>query len=298
MNRRKFLNQVSLLSAASFLSAETFASLAMKNKQKMAYSAITWNGNDLVAIKEIAALGFKGIQLRANTYPVFKDSPQDLKTTIQSNGLKLPMFSSGNISISDYKKDVEVHVNHAKFVKALGGECLQFTNNIRPKDRMPTTQELKDYARNMSAVAKAVKDETGLQVAYHNHMHQLGETPEEVDIIVNEMDKKYIKLLLDVAHYHQGGGKPADAILKYKSILYATHIKDTRPDAENKSGYRFVEIGQGAVDFPAIFENLRKINFKGWNIVELDAVPVKGRTALDSGKISHEYLANKIGIQF
>lgn len=264
----------------------------------MAYSAITWNGNDLVAIKEIAALGFKGIQLRANTYPVFKDSPQDLKNTIESNGLKLPMFSSGNISINQYQKDVETQLNHARFVKALGGECLQFTNNVRPKDRMPTTQELKDYAKNMSAVAKAVKEETGLQVAYHNHMHQLGETPGEVDIIVNEMDSKYIKLLLDVAHYHQGGGVPADAILKYKPVLYATHIKDTRPDTENKSGYRFVEIGQGAVDFPAIFGNLKKINFKGWNIVELDAVPVKGRTALDSGKISHEYLTKKIGIQF
>jgi len=39
----------------------------------------------------------------------------------------------------------------------------------------------------------------------NNHMHQLGETPEEVDVIVQAMNPKYIKLLLDVAHYHQGG---------------------------------------------------------------------------------------------
>ncbi len=298
MNRRKFISQLSLISAAALPVSESIAALTLKSKQKMAYSAITWNGNDLVAIKEIAALGFKGIQLRANTYPVFKDAPQDLRTTIESNGLKMPMFSSGNISINDYSKDLETQLNHARFVKAVGGECLQFTNSARPKDRPPTTQELKDYAKNMSAVAKAVKEETGLHVAYHNHMHQLGETPEEVDIIVNEMNPDYIRLLLDVAHYHQGGGVPADAVLKYKKVLYATHIKDTRPDQENKSGYRFVELGQGAVDFPAVFKNLDSIGFKGWNIVELDSVPVKGRTALDSGKISKEYLSQKIGIQF
>jgi inosose dehydratase len=93
-----------------------------------------------------------------------------------------------------------------------------------------------------------------------------------------------------VAHYHQGGGVPADAVLNYKDIIYATHIKDTRPDTENKSGYRFVELGQGKVDFPAIFKNLQKIGFKGWNVIELDAVPVKGRTALECGQISKTYL--------
>lgn len=294
MNRRNFIQ-----SASGVLLAAKFDVFAAKFSQKMAYSAITWNGNDLVAIKEIAELGYKGIQLRANSYPPFKDKPQDLKDTIVKNKLALAMFSSGNVSIQDdISKDIELHLNHAKFIKALGGSSLQITNSSRPKDRLPTSEELKKYAKNMSAVAKVVLEETGIQAAYHNHMNQLGETPEEVDIIVNEMNTKHIKLLLDVAHYQQGGGVPADAVLKYKSILHATHIKDTRPDTENKSGYRFVELGQGKVDFEAIFANLNKIGFKGWNIIELDSVPVKGRTAYDSAKISHAFLTEKIKVKF
>lgn len=294
MNRRNFIQSVS-----GVLLAAKFDVFAAKFSQKMAYSAITWNGNDLVAIKEIAELGYKGIQLRANSYAPFKDKPQDLKDTIVKNKLALAMFSSGNVSIQDdISKDIELHLNHAKFIKALGGSSLQITNSSRPKDRLPTSEELKKYAKNMSAVAKVVLEETGIQAAYHNHMNQLGETPEEVDIIVNEMNTKHIKLLLDVAHYQQGGGVPADAVLKYKSILHATHIKDTRPDTENKSGYRFVELGQGKVDFEAIFANLNKIGFKGWNIIELDAVPVKGRTAYDSAKISHAFLTEKIKVKF
>ncbi len=294
MNRRNFIQ-----SASGVLLAAKIDVFAAKFSQKMAYSAITWNGNDLVAIKEIAELGYKGIQLRANTYAPFKDKPQDLKDTIVKNKLALAMFSSGNVSIQDdISKDIELHLNHAKFIKALGGSSLQITNSSRPKDRLPTSEELKKYAKNMSAVAKVVLEETGIQAAYHNHMNQLGETPEEVDIIVNEMNTKHIKLLLDVAHYQQGGGVPADAVLKYKSILHATHIKDTRPDTENKSGYRFVELGQGKVDFEAIFANLNKIGFKGWNIIELDSVPVKGRTAYDSAKISHAFLTEKIKVKF
>ncbi len=294
MNRRNFIQ-----SASGVLLAAKFDVFAAKFSQKMAYSAITWNGNDLVAIKEIAELGYKGIQLRANSYAPFKDKPQDLKDTIVKNKLALAMFSSGNVSIQDdISKDIELHLNHAKFIKALGGSSLQITNSSRPKDRLPTSEELKKYAKNMSAVAKVVLEETGIQAAYHNHMNQLGETPEEVDIIVNEMNTKHIKLLLDVAHYQQGGGVPADAVLKYKSILHATHIKDTRPDTENKSGYRFVELGQGKVDFEAIFANLNKIGFKGWNIIELDSVPVKGRTAYDSAKISHAFLTEKIKVKF
>lgn len=294
MNRRDFLTQASILTASSFLSLEA---LAAKSKFKIAYSAITWSGNDLVAISDIAALGFKGIQLRANTYAPFKDKPQDLKDTLDKNKLSLAMFSSGNVSIqNDISKDIETHLNHAKFIKALGGKSLQITNTSRPKDRLPTTEELKKYAKNMSEVAKVVKGETGIQPSYHNHMGQLGETPEEVDIIFNEMNHDYILALLDVAHYKQGGGNPAEAVIKYKDILYATHIKDTKV-SDGKSGYQFVELGQGRVDFPAVFNALDKIKFKGWNIIELDAVPVKGRTALECGQTSKKYLES-INVKF
>ena len=294
MNRRDFLTQASIVTVSSFLSLEA---LAAKSKFKIAYSAITWNGNDLVAISDIAALGFKGIQLRANTYAPFKDKPQELKDTLDKNKLSLAMFSSGNVSIQDdISKDIETHLNHAKFIKALDGKSLQITNNVRPKDRLPTTEELKKYAKNMSEVAKVVKGETGIQPTYHNHMNQLGETPEEVDIIFTEMNHDYVLALLDVAHYTQGGGNAADAVMKYKDILYATHIKDTKA-VDSKSGYQFVELGQGRVDFPAIFSALEKAKFKGWNIIELDSVPIKGRTALECGQTSKKYLES-INVKF
>src|SRR2546429_7389578 len=53
---------------------------------------------------------------------------------------------------------------------------------------------------------------------------------------------------------------------------------------------RFVELGQGKVDLPAVFDALHKVNFRGWAIVELDVVPDKDRksTRLNS---SHGYIS-------
>lgn len=300
ISRRDFLYQAGLLASASLFSFESLAA-KLPNLQ-LAYSAITWGGKDLDAMKDISSLGFKGVQLRANAYDTYKTKVQELKDIIAANGLALPMFSSGNVEIDPAKEasTIDYHVAHASFVKALGGTSIQLTNSARPKDRLPSTEELKRLAFVMNEIGKQTAD-LGIQAVYHNHMHQLGETPEEVDVIVQDMNPKYIKLLLDVAHYHQGGGVPAKAVLQYKDIIGALHIKDVKSPLADKpndpKAYKFVELGQGNVDLKAVFDNLQKINYKKWAIVELDGVPEKTRTPLQSAEISKAFLKDKIGFK-
>ena len=139
----------------------------------------------------------------------------------------------------------------------------------------------------------------GVSLGYHNHMGSLGERPEEVDQIVEAADPRYARLELDVAHYFQGGGDPVKAIEKYSDRLLFLHIKDVEPmpeGADSKRPYRFVELGRGKVDLPAVFGALHKVNFRGWAIVELDAVPDKTRTPKESGAISRKYLEEKVGV--
>jgi len=125
-------------------------------------------------------------------------------------------------------------------------------------------------------------------------MGQLGQTPEEVQIILENCDEKYIPLLLDVAHYHQGGGDPAKAIEQYGKRIKNLHLKDVRAVTGNANrNYQFVELGQGTVDFPSIFKALEKNKFKGWGVVELDGVPDPGKTPLECANISKAYLVSK-----
>jgi len=266
---------------------------------KLGYSAITWGGNDVQAIKDISSLGFKGVQLRANTFKDFGDKPAELRAMLTQHKLELPMFSSGNANINTGKDEeiIQMHVNHAKFVKALGGEFIQVTNSSRPKSGTPTTSDLQTYGKLLNEIGQRTKA-IGVQTTYHNHMHQLGETPEEVDTILASCSADNVKLLLDVAHYHQGGGNPVNAIRKYSKRIVALHLKDVRPKTgdTNPRAYTFVELGQGKVDLPNIFLALADIKFQGWGIVELDSVPDKSKTPLECGEITRTYL-NSIGLK-
>jgi inosose dehydratase len=234
--------------------------------------------------------------LRANTFAKYKDNTADLKALLDQSGLQLCMFSSGNVEIDLAKVEASIaqHVKHATFVKALGGTSIQLTNSLRKKGVKPEEKDLIRLAEVMNEIGAKTK-EIGIQATYHNHMDQFGETPEEVDLLVTHMDSSKIKLLLDVAHYFQGGGNPAEAVLKYRKVLHSFHMKDVR---QTEPRYRFVELGQGKVNLEEVFANLDKIKFKGFAIVELDAVPDAGKTPLSCAETSKEFLKTKIQYPF
>lgn len=301
LNRRRFLQSVGLSALAISAGADplpTFLPLK-KSGLQIGYSAITWGGNDAQAIKDISALGFRGIQLRANAFGPYRAKPSELKAMLDEAKLQLCMFSSGNVEIDPAKEQstIDQHVAHASFVKALGGSAMQLTNSVRPKDRLPTTDELKRLAEVMNKIGQQTAD-MGVQAMYHNHMNQLGETPEEVDVIVQAMNPKYMRLLLDIAHYRQGGGQPEKAVLQYRDIMSALHLKDTMsplPDKpDNPKAYKFVELGRGNVNVPAVFKALDDIKFKGWGVVELDGVPEKDKTAAQCAAINKEYITKTL----
>jgi len=262
------------------------------------YASITWGGNDRQAIEDIAALGFHGIQLRANVVKEF-DSSGQLRELLEKNRLKMVALSSGGVSIDPAVEAEEIakHTANARFVHDVGGLYLQVTDQ-RPKERAITSADYARLGRLITGIGKRTAD-LGVSLGYHNHMGSLGERPEEVDQILQVVDPRYAKLELDVAHYFQGGGDPVEAIKKYHDRLLFLHIKDVEPlpdGANAKRPYRFVELGRGRVNLPAVFDALNGVNFRGWAVVELDAVPDKARTPKDSAAISKKYLEEKLGV--
>jgi inosose dehydratase len=276
-----------------------FAVGTLASSIRLGYAAITWEGNDLQAIKDVAALGFRGIQLRSNLLKEYGEKPEALRALLAEHKVEMVAFSSGGVGIAPGTADEEIakHVRNAKFVAAVGGRYLQVTDSARPKDRKPEPADFTQLGRVLTEIGKRSND-LGIPVGYHNHMASLGEAPDEVDRILDAADPRYMKLELDIAHYFQGGGDPVKAIEKYRDRLLFLHIKDVEQLAASDArgrGYRFVELGRGKVDIPGVFEALKKIKFDGWAIIELDAVPDKARTPKESAEISKEYL-QKLGL--
>jgi inosose dehydratase len=256
------------------------------------YAAITWGANDRQAIEDIAAVGFHGIQLRSNCIAEF-GSPTVLRDLLSQHELKFVALSSGDL-ISDpggAKKSIAEHAVHAKFLRDAGGMYLQVIDN-RPKGRNAIPDDYKHLAKALSELGKRTAD-LGIPLGYHNHMGSLSERPGELDQIMSFSDPRYVKLELDIAHYCQGGGDPVKAIEKFSDRILFLHVKDVERVTEHS--YRFVELGHGLVDVPAVFEALQKINFRGWAIVELDEVPGNAHSPKEAAAANKQYLEEKLG---
>ncbi len=272
---------------------------------RIGYAAITWGGKDLAAIADIADAGYSGIQLRSNLVPDYESRPRALADELAKRQLTFVALSSGSVVIDPdaEARQIATHVGHAKFVRACGGLYLQCTDD-RPKREL-TRADYQRLGRLLTEIGKRTAD-IGIPLGYHNHMNSIGERPEEVDQILEAADPRYVKLELDIAHYQQGGGDPVRAIRKYADRLLFLHIKDVESPAgsggsSGSSGsrpsrdYRFVELGRGKVDVKAVFAALHDVKFRGWAVVELDAVPDNARTAKESALINRKYLES-IGV--
>jgi inosose dehydratase len=150
--------------------------------------------------------------------------------------------------------------------------------------------------------------EVGLATVFHHHAGTYIETPGEIEQLCAATDPDLIGLCLDTGHYYYGGGNPLDAVHRYKSRIRHLHLKDVRPSVlesvrRDRIGYLdairrgvFCELGEGAVDFRSVLEELEKYGLHGWAIFEQDVDSATTGAALASALRSREYLRREIGV--
>jgi inosose dehydratase len=300
-SRREFLRQLggSAVGAMLPIRPDTSDLEPPSSNLQIGCAAITWGGDDHRAIADISALRFPGIQLRANAVARFRERPGELRELLARHRLTFVALSSGNVSIdpSAEARVIEQHVGHARFLRDTGGLYLQLIDQ-RPSGRVPEPADYARLGRLLTEIGKRTAD-LGIPVGYHHHVGSLGEKPGEIARVLDASDSRYVRLLLDVAHYHVGGGDPVAAIRRYAERLLFLHIKDVRVAAPGASEppFRFVELGRGSVDLPGVFAALRDVDFGGWAVVELDSVSAPGQSPKDANAISKRYLERVIGLR-
>jgi len=296
VTRREFLAAAGAVASSPVVSGlsrtgEATAAASMK----YGYAAITWGGEIVRAIEEIAAVGFRAIQLRGEAFAQYGDKPIALRELLATHRLTFAVLSSGNLSIDPAREQemLSMHTQHAQFVKDAGGLYLQVIDE-RPKGRAVAAADYARLGRLMTELGKRTAA-LGVPLVYHHHMNSTGEKPHEVAAVLDAADPKHVRLLFDTAHYQQGGGDPVAAIRKYRDWIDVVHLKDVRPALESggsggSNRYQFVELGRGRVDLPGVFAALNEINYDKWAIVELDRVPDPGRTPKEAAETNKRYL--------
>ena len=273
-------------------SSPTVADTAMR----FACHTMTWGDDYVRGIEEIAAAGFHGVQLRPNVLATYGEKPADLQAVLARHKVEFVCFSSGTVLLAPEREaeTLALHEKQARFVAAAGGRHLQVTDE-RPKDRVPTAEDRKHMGGLLTTLGRRVSA-LGVKLVYHNHMGNLGERPEEVAEVLAASDPAAVGLLFDMAHYAQAGGDCAKAIHAHKTRLGLVHAKDVRtvprmPDSpQRQQTYQFVELGRGRVDLTGAFAALKDVGYRGWVILELDAVPDPGGSAAASMRTSKQYI--------
>jgi inosose dehydratase len=310
VTRRQFLETVGAAAATVRLKPDTTyaagpssvvsgsSRAAAASSMRFGYAAITWGADIVRAMDDIAAVGFRAIQLRGEAFAQYGDRPGELRALLEQRKLTFAVLSSGNLSIDPAREQemLAMHVRHAQFVRGAGGKTLQVIDE-RPKGRAVVADDYRRLGRLMTELGKRTAD-IGVPLVYHHHMNSTGEKPHEVRAVLDAADPRHVRLLFDVAHYQQGGGDPAAAIREYREWIDVMHLKDVRPTVAGGAGranqagasYEFVELGRGRVDLPGVFAALRDIAFGKWAIVELDRVPDPGRTPKESAEMNRRYL--------
>jgi len=115
-----------------------------------------------------------------------------------------------------------------------------------------------------------------------------------------------VGLLFDSGHMTFAGGDPVAMLEKHVRRVCHVHCKDARPDvmrmARNRN-WSFLEAvingaftvpGDGAVDFRALIDILRRNSYQGWLVVEAEQDPVVA-PAYRYADMGYRHLAKLVG---
>lgn len=110
--------------------------------------------------------------------------------------------------------------------------------------------------------------EYDIKLAIHNHgpEDKLYPGPKDVYDHIKNKDPR-VGLCIDIGHAMRAGVQVDQAVKEYRSRLFDLHIKDVSIAAKDGKA---IEIGRGAIDFPALVKALQRINYQGVCSIEFE----------------------------
>jgi sugar phosphate isomerase/epimerase len=217
---------------------------------KLGIATYTWRSFDRAkAIELTKAVQTPWVGVKDGVHFPFPSNAQELKQAraeFEAAGLKV--VSVGNLPFP--KDDPDDIRQRFEYVKNLG---------LSQTVCIPTRA-------NIKTVEKFVK-EYNIRLAIHNHGPEQKDfpSPQSVLEVVKDMDPR-VGLCIDVGHTARTGVDVVESIALAGNRLFEMHVKDLALFADTptkKAISSQCDVGEGIMPFPAIFKQLKKMNFQG-----------------------------------
>lgn len=279
-------------------------------------SPIAWQNDDLPdltadftmeqALKDAHEIGYTGVE-RGQRMPA---DTEGLQRYLDANDMVLcGGWYSGHLLVNDVATEIAAIRQQVEQFVALNSPCIVYAEcsntvqgnlsipvNARPK---LSRDEIHDYAKKLSEIAKWTADQ-GMVLAYHHHMGSIIEAEADVDALM-EVSSKEVTLCFDTGHLLFGGGDVMATLNRWTERVHHVHFKDIRPDVvrdvrnHEKSfldaviAGAFTVPGDGCIDFQAVTDALKAMDYQGWIVVEAEQDPAKA-PPFESSKMGYEHI--------
>lgn len=262
-------------------------------------------------LSEAASAGYAGVELSR----IFPRDATSLSQLLARHGLSLASgWHNGFLADRSVEDEIVAAREHASLLKACGvsvmvyGECARMPDSaldIGMSGRWTLASgEWAAYGDRLTRFAEALRDEFGLDLAYHHHLMMVAETLDEVRAVMAATGPQ-VGLLLDTGHAYAAGYDYATLIEEFGPRINHIHLKDVRApvlaevrardlsfNAAVRSGM-FTVPGDGAVDYGPLARFLAESRYSGWLVVEAEQDPAMAPPAPTVAR-AHRFVSETI----
>jgi inosose dehydratase len=262
-------------------------------------------------LDEVAQAGYTRIEL--GPYGFLPTDPHRLRDELAERGLTL---TAGTIfehlhrpdSWDSTWRDVSAA---ASLTAAMGARHLvvipAFWRDDRTgevlEDSELTSEQWPRYTAAMNRLAKAIRDEFGLQIQFHPHVDTHVDTHANVERFLAETDPDLVKICLDTGHISYCEGDNLKLIADHPDRIGYVHLKQVDPAVRDKARAEGLGFGEavrmgamceppnGVPDMPPILEALAALDHvELFAIVEQDLYPCAPDVPLPIATRTLDYL--------
>ncbi len=271
----------------------------------LAFSTNAFKKNTLdEAIDTIATIGYRGVELMADlhhAYPPDMDEARRQHTRekiatagqIVSNVNAFTLFACGDTYHPTWIEDNESarrrRIDHTLASVELAAQFGAKTVSLQPGGPMIGTTLTRDragelYAQGLAEVVPLAK-KLGVILAVEPEPGLFIQTAGEYLEFKNRFFKNEdaVRMNCDIGHLFCVGDDPATVIRNHPEHVAHVHLEDI---GKNRV-HQHLTPGRGVIDFPAIFNALADVDYRGWTTVELYPYET---TAGGVAKIAYEHL--------
>jgi sugar phosphate isomerase/epimerase len=273
-SRRSFIKTSAVLSAALLAAPNLFA----YDKKYIGLQLYTvrdaMEKDPAAALAKVAQIGYNTVEgaTYTGTEKFYGMDAKTFSKLLKDNGLIMP---SSHYRLGEEQtdgKDVRGTLMH-DWVRAVDdavevGAKYMVCSWLSEHERGYLThyQQVADQLNKAGEICK----KSGIQLCYHNHDFEFIKQDDKYpyEMLLIRADEKLVKMELDLYWLTKAGQDPMSLFNRYPGRFPLWHIKDMDKTPERM----FTEVGNGIIDFKAIFKQANKAGLK-YFFVEQDKCP-------------------------